>query len=586
MKFKVGILITVLALLISVAGLAGSKDFMIVGIGQEPDTWAPWAAMLASTVIEEVMAAPLFYQDDAWDLHPYMVVARPSIEAGTWQVFEEGEGPMVLNEWTGEEAEVRMIVDWEFREGILYHDGVPWSVEDVLFGRRIWLQEGFPAPTWLAEKVSLIEITGERTIRVYWNTLYPFADQFWGSAEAYPRHILEDTFLQWVETGDVAPFEAHPFWLTEFVGTGPFKLVDWIPGSHITVERFDDFFMGQVDPHYQPRLERLIFKFIEDVETLAIMVRTGEVHVTVPPNFPFDTALILYRDIEAGVVPADVVVEFREGAVWEHLDLRIQEVDLPHPYVREAFRDIRVRRALVHALDRQSLVDELFEGRQVVSHGPLPLLHPLMSPEAVAAQKVYEYDPELAKELLTEAGWIPGPDGIRVDADGNRFVINIRTTAGNLTREMVQVILADHWLAVGIETVIENLPPAVLFGPTHFRDPGEWPGMVMFAWNIGLTHLPKSLWHSVNIMPAGWNVAQWANPEADAIIEKIMVEMDPVGRQQLMVDFMRLWTYDVASIPLYFRAENSTRLANVIGFRPPGIGASTWNTWEWDWAEE
>jgi peptide/nickel transport system substrate-binding protein len=582
-KFQVVVLLG--ALLVGIVGFtAVSRDFMIVGMGQEPDTWAPWALMLASAVIEEAMTAGLFYQDDAWVLHPYLAVARPSIPDGTWQIFEEGEGPVVINEWTGKEAEVRMIVDWEFREGIVYHDGVPWSVENVIFGRRVWMQAGFPAPTYLARKVSRIEITGERSIRVYWNRLYPFADQLWGS-DILPKHILYDAFRQWVETGVITPFKAHPFWLTEFVSTGPFRLVDWIPGSHITLERFDNFFMAQVDEHYRPRLRRLIFKFIEDVETLAIMVRTGEVHVTVPPNFPFDTALILYRDIKAGVVPADVVVEFREGVIWEHVSLSTADrPDLPLQHMRDAFRDVRVRRAILHAIDRETLTEELFEGRQVVSHGPLPLLHPLMSPEAEAAQRVYEYNPELAKQLLAEAGWTLGPDGILVNADGDRFIINIRTTAGNLTREMIQVILADHWRAVGIETVIENLPPAVLFGMAHFRAPGAWPTAVMFAWNLGLTHLPKSLWHSVNVMPAGWNVAQWANPEADAVIEAIMTEMDPVGRQRLMVEFMRLWTEDVAAIPLYFRAENPTRLANVVGFRPPGVGLSTWNTWEWAWA--
>lgn len=533
-------------------GVQAREKTLIIGVAQEPDGWGPMFSMAVASQVERMMSVALTDRDDDWELIPAAAAYIPSIEDGTWEVDYENE---------------TMVVHWKIRDDIYYHDGTKFTVHDYVFMHDFFLNERVPIiGRARAQDVDRIEVINDYEMKVYWNTIYPFADNnAIGESSVFPRHILEEVYRK-----DVEAFVNHRYWTTEFVGIGPYEMIEWVPGSHIELKKNPDYFLGE------PNIDRIFVRFIEDTETLKAMVRTGEVHVTLNPALPFDTAIALQREVK----PGQVVIEFTPSATWEHIDLN--EVEFP------PFQDPRVRKALLHAIDRQAINEALFNGAYVIAHTFLPPLHALYSEETEEAMIKHEYSPDRARALLAAAGYYEDADGIMTHYEtGEKLIINLRTTAGNRPREMMQEIIADYWAQIGVKMEIENLTSGVLFHPDHLYKRG-WPNSILFAWLFSVTSLPDLLWHSdwiprEEIGWAGQNLAHWSNPEADKIIDEIMVTLVEDGRRELMVDLISLWTEDLPSIPLFFRVNISTWDPTIKNVKPIGTAnPDTWNVHEWD----
>jgi ABC-type dipeptide/oligopeptide/nickel transport system permease component len=216
--------------------------------------------------------------------------------------------------------------------------------------------------------------------------------------------------------------------------------------------------------------------------------------------------------------------EYRPGLIYEHIDLNL---DTP------ALADARVRRALLLALDRGQIVARLFEGRQTVA---TTMVNPLdwMHDRSIPAQA---HDPIRAAALLAEAGWTPGPSGIRVNAAGERLSFELMTTAGNRSREAVQQVIQAQWRAIGVEARIRNEPPRVLFGESLSRR--RFGGAAMYAWVSSPESVPRSSLHSEEVPSAdrnwsGQNYTGFRNAEVDALIEALPQELDRERRPRAL----------------------------------------------------
>ncbi len=168
------------------------------------------------------------------------------------------------------------------------------------------------------------------------------------------------------------------------------------------------------------------------------------------------------------------------------------------------------------------------------------------------------YDPTKAAALLDEAGWKKGAGGLRRDATGDVLRLDLMTTAGDRTRELVEQVLQSGWRQLGIDAQIKNQPARVLFGQTltHRR----FTGMAMFAWISSPENPPRSTLHSEEIPSAanGWsgqNYGGYSDPEMDRLIDAIEVELDHDKRRALWVQLQQLYAEDLPALPLYFRAE-------------------------------
>src|SRR5262249_19306799 len=153
-------------------------------------------------------------------------------------------------------------------------------------------------------------------------------------------------------------------------------------------------------------------------------------------------------------------VLYKPSLFYEHVDCNLESPLLA---------DRRVREALILGLDREAMSRELFAGQQPVADS---FLNPL-DPGYTANIPHYRYDPERAAELLEAAGWVAQPKGPRLDANGNRLALELMTTAGNRSRELVEQVLQSQWRRIGVEVRIKNEPARVFFGETlrHRRFP-------------------------------------------------------------------------------------------------------------------
>ncbi|MDQ3398896.1 MAG: ABC transporter substrate-binding protein, partial [Deinococcota bacterium] len=259
---------------------------------------------------------------------------------------------------------------------------------------------------------------------------------------------------------------------------------------------------------------------------------------------------------------------FVPSPVWEHLDVNqfsnVQQVaDLQ-------LNDVRTRQALLHSIDRDSMVEALFEGLQPVAHTNVNPVHPWFNEDVVQ----YPYDPERAAALFAELGWERGADGIlqRTTEDGRtvRFELEFVTTAGNAVRERQQQFIAEDWQQAGVEVRINNAPAGVVFSEDFSSRAyeGAWTGVFMFAWVSSLASTANAEIYLCDSAPspansfAGQNYGGYCDPEYDEVRQRAVREFDIDAAAPIYRELQEVYANTLPAIPLFFR---STPIVTRIG---------------------
>jgi peptide/nickel transport system substrate-binding protein len=238
-----------------------------------------------------------------------------------------------------------------------------------------------------------------------------------------------------------------------------------------------------------------------------------------------------------------------------------------------------VRRALLYALDRKTMVDRLFEGLQPVADSFVNPLDPMHDGEVVR----YPYDPARARALLAEAGWTPGSDGICRNSAGTRLSLEFGTTAGNRLRELQQQVLQNQWKSVCVETRIHNEPARTFFGETLKER--RFMGLAMYAWMTGISFPPRQTLASSSVPTAanafgGSNVMNFRNPAVDADIVTAETDLDLSKQRAAWADMQRIYADQLPVLPLFFRAEPYVLPKWLRGLEPTGH-----TSYSSEWAE-
>jgi peptide/nickel transport system substrate-binding protein len=243
--------------------------------------------------------------------------------------------------------------------------------------------------------------------------------------------------------------------------------------------------------------------------------------------------------------------------------------------------DRRVRRAISMAIDRMTITARLFENR---FEPALLFLHP-SERDFDATVKTWPYDPPAARALLAEAGFRPGADGILVSAKGERLSIDLVSTAGNRTRELVGQVLQTQLKAIGIALVIKNEPARVMFGETLRQR--RFSGLVEFDGGAGIGAVPVDMFASHYVPTAenawsGRNYGGLRNPAMDAALTETRAELDPEARRLKWRRVLEIYAEEMPDIPLYFAATAIVTPAWATGLANPArLGYPT--AWIEDW---
>ncbi len=227
-----------------------------------------------------------------------------------------------------------------------------------------------------------------------------------------------------------------------------------------------------------------------------------------------------------------------------------------------------MRKALLMALDRESLNRQLFEGKQPSADSFVNALDWIYDANGLK----YPHDPKAAAQLLDEAGWKTLRNGVRHNAAGQPLSLEINGAAGNRSGELVQQVIQSDWRKLGIDVKIRNFAARVLFDNlTHRR----FTGMAIFGWASAPENVPRSILRSDQIPTEannweGQNYTSYKDPETDALLDRLEVELDRDKRLVMWHELQRRYAEALPVLPLYFRSIAFIKPKWLGGIEPTG----------------
>ncbi|KQN55493.1 MULTISPECIES: ABC transporter substrate-binding protein [unclassified Erwinia] len=319
------------------------------------------------------------------------------------------------------------------RPGVKWHDGQPLTAEDVAFTYASEASPDFPRdrPDFVkrlagfddvdsgkAQAPSGIKVIDPLTVSFTFTAPYSGALAHFADKPVLAKHIWQKVPVK--EWNKASQLLRHP------VGSGPYKFVEFISDRYVKLERNDDYFGDKA------RVKTLIFK-VSSAQTVQNEIINGDIDIAELSSWN-------PRDL-AAYQKAGIRVEEQRGTTAQYLSLDTTNGKL---------QDRRVRQALAYGINRQAIVDKLLAGHgQVFNTKESP-----QSPFYPSGLNPYAYDPQKAKALLKEAGWVDSNgDGI-VEKDGKPFTLTIDYPTGNRTRELTAPIIQQNLKAAGINVVL------------------------------------------------------------------------------------------------------------------------------------
>jgi peptide/nickel transport system substrate-binding protein len=492
--------------------------------------------------VQELLTVGLSTTDQHSGLRPRLAEAVPSIENGLWKLLPDG----------------KMETTWKIRPDAVWHDGTPFTSADVAFSATVDMDRELAFTRDIVYGfVEKVEAPDPSTVTVTWKQPYIKADSLFGGFIA-PAHILEKTYRE-----EKTKLPALTYWTEEFVGTGPYRLKEFVGGSHAVLQAFDRY------PQGRPKIDELTVKFIPDGNTLFANILAGEVDLTIGKALTLEQAQEVMQRWNTGkmeVTPANAISIY-------------PQLLNPQPAV---VGDLRFRRALMYAVDRQEMADTILGGVTSVVHSYLSPGEPQEYQAAANRVVRYEYDPRKAVQMIEEIGYTRRPDGGFVDTTGQRLTVEMRTTVNDI-QEKAMYAAADYWQRSGVAVEPLVIPRALAqdreYRATYpafeeVRNPNNFD-------SLARVHGSQAPRPENNF--TGNNRTRYMNPEFDSLIDRFHVTIPMAERVRLVGDIVNHMTDRVLVLGLFYDAEPivmSKRLTNVTAV--PVSSKHTWNANEWD----
>jgi peptide/nickel transport system substrate-binding protein len=460
---------------------------------------------------------------DVTTLDPHFVAAQPNLTVqqhifeGLVRIDERGRvTPGIAVSWTTPDP-----LTWELRlkPGVKFHDGSELTAEDVVFSlERPLTIKGSPGGyAAYVRPITEKQIVDRHRLRL--KTAAPYGPLLQDLAHVL---IVSKRAAAQARSEDFDSGKAT-------IGTGPFKLVRFARGDRVELARHDAYWGAR--PAW-------------DTVTLRIM-----------PSDPVRTASLLSGELDAiENVPTADLARLRKSAAhrlaqtvsWRTILLHLDQHRTSPPGVTDKagkplaanpFKDIRVRRAMSKAINRQAIAERVMEGLS------LPAAN-VVSPSVIGhdpAVKPDAYDPEGAKKLLAEAGY-PNGFTIRLSAPNNRYIND----------EQIAQACAQMFSRIGITTRVEAMPLAVYLGKAR----GQEFGVALLGWGSLAADLAlRSLAATPNADKGhgAWNWARYSNPALDTLVQQSLATVDPAKRETAARAASALAAREAVFIPLHYQ---------------------------------
>ncbi|HKZ06133.1 MAG TPA: peptide-binding protein [Methylomirabilota bacterium] len=435
---------------------------------------------------------------------------------------------------------------FKLRKDVKWHDGQPFTSEDVVFTWKTLVNPKTPAP--FKEKFLQIEnVTAPDpyTAQVTYKQPFGRALESWDEY-ILPKHLLEG----YVADGKLreSPQNKRP------IGTGPYRFKEWRSGEKVVLVASPDYYLGQ------PYLSRIVYRVIPSQATIFLELKARGVD--------YSAGLTAVQYMRQTEYPAfrKAYNKFRyPGNGYTFLAFNLKD---------PRFADRRVRQAFAHAIDKKELMDGVAMGLAREATGPIRPTNWAYTDQVPR----FAFDPAAAKRLLEDAGWADRDgDGIVEDRNGRPFAFTIRTNQGNDERKRIAEIVQQRLLHVGVKVEIQTIDWASFI--KEFVKPRKFEAIVL-GLGFGVDPDQYVLWHSSQTGPEQMNRTGYANPEVDALLEKGRASCRREDRVKTYHRIQEILAEDLPMLFLYVRDALPVVSSRVHG-PDPGPAGMLWNLHEW-----
>lgn len=521
-----------------------TDNILRVRLPAEPDRLNPFLTLntYARPIHQDIFIPLLEY-------NPVTMESSPAIAKGLPTVQEITEGPYA--------GGVRYT--YELNENATFSDGQPVTVSDVVFSLKVLFNYNIPevAPfRGSYDKVVDVETEGDHRITFVSSDKYILAEASYSSLNIFPEHVFDPNQLlsnysisDLLNSGEsmaadqplvdfAEMFRSAPYSRdgSKLIGAGPYQLTEWVDGQHISMREVENWWGDTSNSPDRP--DSLVFKIINDQTTAVNALRDQELDlaISIDPNS--------YRELEGEAFMTEHYA-FKTTPTYSFFYLALNNED-------PMLQDKRVRRALAHAIDVQTIIDNVYAGMATPVVGPIS---PMKAHYNESLKRI-EKDLDRARELLDEAGWKDSNgNGIRdknIDGEVVDMEITYYVTPGSKFAESLANLTKDGAEQIGIDITLETIDmrPLIL-DKVSKRD------YQMFGLGAGGNQLLDDLmqlWHTSSNTPGGSNRWQFGNAETDALIEEINRTMDEGKRTQLYHQIQEV-IYDEQPIVFLFAPQ-------------------------------
>lgn len=436
---------------------------------------------------------------------------------------------------------------YHLRHGVVWHDGAPFSSDDVAFTWRAVMNPRTAVATRHGyDRVARVDTPDPYT--AIFRLKAPFAPAvhtFFAHSDA-PLGILPAHLLERYASLDRIAYDAHP------IGTGPFKFVRWLRGDRIEYVANERYFLGK------PKIGRIVLHLVPDENTIIEEMRAHEIDWFVQATPRVYPQLRGISNIDVRLVPfnGNDAIQFNT--------------------IHAPWSDARLRRAVALAIDKPAIVAKVTYNTTVAATEDLPSFMWAYDPHAGATKP----DVGAAARLLDSAGWRTGNDGIRTRA-GRRLTLDLAYRNDSLTDRNLGVVLSAMLRAAGIDVNLKGYTTALFYGPvgTGILADGKYEAGLQ-TWFAGVDPDDSTQLVCYQIPPTGYNWSRYCSRAMDRAQNVALSNYDRPTRKRAYAAIERLLARDNPFVYLWWPRQIEATSDDLHGFRPNGI-VEDWNAYQW-----
>ncbi|WP_228035348.1 ABC transporter substrate-binding protein [Oculatella sp. LEGE 06141] len=505
--------------------------------------------------------------------------------------------PGLAESW--EISDDQLSIVFTLREDLKWSDGEPFTVDDILFTyNQIIFNEQIATSDQdifrIGEAGAFPQVTRVDDRRVQFRSPEAFAPllRFAGGGYILPKHILETSISTTNSQGQPLFIST---WGTDtppnqIIGTGPYRLVGYEPSQRIMLERNPYYWRKDAEGNQQPYIEQVVIQIVESTDNSLVQFRSGSLDVEgVSPDY----FSLLKREEERGNF---TIYSGGPALTTSFLTFNLNTGSrngrpLIDPIKSRWFNSLEFRKAVAHAIDRQTMINNIYQGLGVPQISPMYIQSPYYASPEEAGIPIYDYDPEQSKQLLQSAGFQYNAAGQLTDSDGNRVRFTLITNAGNKIREALGAQIKQDLSKIGIQ--VDFQPIAFNTIISKMDNTIDWEALILGIGGAGVEpDGGRNTWsvdgrlHVFNQAPGagqppleGREIADWEE-EISRLYVQGSQELDEERRKAIYAQTQRLAQENLPFIYLVNPLALTALRNRVEGVKYSALGGTLWNIYE------